>query len=185
MANPLLKEFTESVDQFKKIMKIVGIDVIDENFKYSWPLLVFAILSLTSIFSTFYSFYVTFVTSDFDAMMKVEFVLGVIVENSPRLLVIILWHKKFRKVFAKIEQTYKMTSTAKGSDVLAANLRVFRLVAKTVIIAYIVACCFFNAPPVLYYIFHGKRILMTELYLPGVDHKTIIGYAILTAVHLV
>jgi hypothetical protein len=64
-----------------------------------------------------------------------------------------------------------MTSTAKGCDVLAANLRVFRLVAKSVIIAYVVAACLYVAPPALYYIFYGKFILITELYLPGVDHK--------------
>jgi hypothetical protein len=32
---------------------------------------------------------------------------------------------------------------------------------------------------------YGKRILISELYLPGVDHKTITGFALLTTYHLV
>jgi hypothetical protein len=164
-------------------MKIGGLDVIDENFKFSWRSLITIIFVIEITFSVFYSFFVTLVTSDFDAMIKIVFCFGMVVEGVPRLLVIIIWHKKIRQLFAKIELTYKMTSTAKGCDVLAANLRVFRLVAKSVIIAYVVACSLFAAPPFFYYIFYGKRILISELYLPGVDHKTIFGFAVLTSVH--
>jgi hypothetical protein len=185
MSNPLLKEFKESVNDFKKIMKIGGIDVIDENFKFSRRLLITTIIALTVTFCTFYSLFVTISTSDFDAMIKIGFVVGIAVQGVPRLLVIIIWHKKIRCLFAKIELTYKMTSTAKGCDVLAANLRVFRLVAKSVTIAYVVAACLYVAPPALYYILYGKRILITEVYLPGVDHKTIFGFAVLTIFHLV
>jgi hypothetical protein len=184
MSNPLLKEFKESVNKFKKIMKMVGIDVIDENFKFSRRLLFITIIVVACTFCSFYSFFVTIVASDFEAMMKVGFTLGIAVQGIPRLFVVIIWHKKIRNLFAKIELTYKMTSTAKGCDVLAANLRVFRLVAKSVTIAYIAAGSLFTTPPVLYYIFYGKRILITEVYLPGVDHQTITGYAFLTSYHL-
>jgi hypothetical protein len=184
MSNPLFKEFKESVNKFKKIMKIDGIDVIDENFKFSWRLLFLTIAGFTCTFCVFYTFYVIIVTSDFEAMMKVGFCIGMIMQVIPRFLVIIIRHKKYRQLFAKIELTYKMTSTAKGCDVLAANLRVFRLVAKSVTIAYVVACILFAAPPALYYIFYGKRILITEAYLPGVEHKTVSGFAILTSYHL-
>jgi hypothetical protein len=78
-----------------------------------------------------------------------------------------------------------MTSTAKGCDVLAANLRVFRLVGKTVTIAYTSAASLFSLAPAIYYIFYGKRMLISEFYLPGVDHKTISGYAFLTFFHYV
>ncbi len=116
--------------------------------------------------------------------MKVGFVLGIGVQGAPRVFVIIIWHKKIRHLFAKIEMTYKMTSTAKGCDILAANLRVFRSVGKSVTIAYIAAACLYVAPPALYYIFYGKRILITELFLPGVDHKTIFGYVVVTSMQL-
>jgi hypothetical protein len=167
-------------------MKIDGIDVIEEDFRFSRRLLFTTIVALTTCFSVFYSFYSTFVASDFDAMMKIGFILGIGVTGMPRLFVIIIWHGKIRKLFAKIELTYKMTSTAKGCDVLAANLRVFRLVAKSVTIAYVVASFLFAIQPVVHYIFHGKRMLITELYLPGVDHGTITGYLLLllTTVHL-
>ncbi len=163
MSNPLLKEFKESVNKFKKIMKIGGIDVIDENFGFSWQLLFTTITSLTVAYCMFYSFYVTLVTSDFEAMIKIGFLVGAAVQGLPRVFVIIIWYNKIRQLFAKIELTYKMTSTAIGCDVLAANLRVFRLVGKSVTIAYIVAAGLFITPPVLYYIFYGKRILMSEL----------------------
>jgi hypothetical protein len=185
MSNPLLKEFKESVNEFKKIMKIGGIDVIDENFKFSWRLLITTIIAFTVTFCTFYSLFVTISTSDFDAMMKIGFVVKIAVQAMPRIFVIIIWHKKIRCLFAKIELTYKMTSTAKGCDILAGNLRVFRLVGKSVTIAYVVAACLYVAPPAFYYIFYGKRILITELYLPGVDHKTNFGFAVLTIFHLV
>jgi hypothetical protein len=185
MSNPLLKEFKESVNKFKKVMKIVGLDVIDENFGFSRRLLITIITGLACSFSIFYSFCETLVTSDFEAMIKIGFVLGMGVQGMPRLFTIIIWHSKIRCLFAKIELTYKMTSTAKGCDVLAANLRVFRLVGKSVTIAYIFANIIFATPPAFYYIFYGKRILITELYLPGVDHKTIFGFAFLTTFHLV
>ncbi len=165
-------------------MKIIGIDVIDENFGFSWQLLFLTIAVITCSFSVFYSLYVTIITSDFDAMMKIGFVLGMLMQVIPRTLVTIMLPKKILNLFAKIELTYKMTSTAKGCDVLAASLRVFRLVGKSVTIAYIVAATLFSTPPALYYIFYGKRILINELYLPGVDHKTISGFAILTTFHL-
>jgi hypothetical protein len=76
-----------------------------------------------------------------------------------------------------------MTSTAKGCDVLAANLRVFRLVGRCVIIAYVIASSLFGATPALHYIFYGKLILITELYLPGVDHKMISGYMLISLMH--
>ncbi len=166
-------------------MKIGGIDVIDENFKFSRRSLFTTIISFVVTLCIFYSFYVTIVASDFDAMVKIGFILGINVQILPRLLVIIIWHKKIRNLFAKIELTYKMTSTAKGCDVLAANLRIFRLVAKSVTIAYIVAATLFSTPPALYYIFYGKRILISEIYLPGVDHKTITGYFVLITFQLV
>jgi hypothetical protein len=64
MSNPLFKEFKESVNKFKKIMKIYGIDVIDENFGFSRRLLFTIFVALTVAFCTFYSFYVTIVASD-------------------------------------------------------------------------------------------------------------------------
>jgi hypothetical protein len=103
----------------------------------------------------------------------------------PKILAINICREKIRQLFAKIELTYKMTSTAKGCDVLAANLRVFRLVGKTVTIAYTIAPGLFSSTPVLYYIFYGKRMLISEFYLPGVDHKTISGYLFLTFFHYV
>jgi hypothetical protein len=75
MSNPLFKEFKESVNKFKKIMKIGGIDVIDENFGFSRRLLFTIFVALTVTFSIFYSFYVTIVASDFEAMMKIGFCL--------------------------------------------------------------------------------------------------------------
>jgi hypothetical protein len=185
MSNPLFKEFKESVDKFKKIMRIDGIDVIDENLKFSWRLLLTTIVVCEVTFSIFYSFFVTLAASDFDAMIKVCFGIGMVIQGLPRFLVIIIWHKKIRNLFAKIELTYKMTSTAKGCDILAANLRVFRSVAKSVTISYAIGCSLFGAPPAFYYIFYGKRVLLSEFYLPGVDHKTISGYAILTTIHYV
>jgi hypothetical protein len=166
-------------------MKIDGIDVIDENFKFSRRLLFITIIAVSVSFCIIYSLYVTIITSDFDALMKVGFGVGIAITGMPRMSAIIFWQKKIRELFVKIELTYKMTSTAKGCDVLAANLRVFRLVGKCVTIAYIVAAALFISPPALYYIFYGKRILVTEIYVPGVDHKTISGFAFLTAIHSV
>jgi hypothetical protein len=122
MSNPLLKEFKESVNKFKKIVKIGGLDVIDENYKFSWRLLFTAIIVFECTFSVCYTFYVTIATSDFDAMLKIGFCSGMSVQILPRLLFILIWHKKIRQLFAKLELTYKMTSTVKGCDVLAANL---------------------------------------------------------------
>jgi hypothetical protein len=110
--------------------------------------------------------------------MKVVFCFGVMIQVVPKIFVIIICHKKVRQLFAKIELTYKMTLTAKGCDVLADNLRV--LVGKSVIIAYTIAPGLFSSPPALYYIFYGKRMLISKFYLPGVDHKTVSGFAVLT-----
>jgi hypothetical protein len=101
MSNSLFKEFKESVNEFKKIMKIGGIDVIDENFQFSWQLLFTTIIVFECTFSVCYSFYVTLVASDFDAMLKIGFCSGMIVEGVPRLLVILIWHKRIRQLFAK------------------------------------------------------------------------------------
>jgi hypothetical protein len=76
----LFKEFSEYVKECKKIMKIIGVDVIDENFQYSYILMGFMFVVIAANITGLYSFYEAIKEIDFERMLKVCFVLGITIQ---------------------------------------------------------------------------------------------------------
>jgi hypothetical protein len=54
-----------------------------------------------------------------------------------------------------------------------------------VVVLYFIASVLFSAAPILHYLIHKKRALITELYIPGIDTATIYGYTGMTIIHLI
>jgi hypothetical protein len=93
--------------------------------------------------------------------------------------------KKIRLLFEKMSSAFKFTSIDEGSDALALTLKNFYSLAKTIILVYSLPLCLFIASSVLNYIFYGKQTLILEVYFPGIDHETLVGYVLVSILHLI
>jgi hypothetical protein len=76
----LFREFNEYVKKCTKIMKIIGIDVIDEDFKYSYILMSYIVIVVVGFIIACYSFFEAINGKDFERMLKVLFVLGITIQ---------------------------------------------------------------------------------------------------------
>lgn len=77
----LYEDFKKVVSDFKKIMKLIGIHVIDENYKLlninlSVCFLLFIFINVLA----FYSFYVAFEKNNFESIIKTSFTIGYMLE---------------------------------------------------------------------------------------------------------
>jgi hypothetical protein len=59
------------------------------------------------------------------------------------------------------------------------------LITKFVVSLYVIATILFIAAPIVHYLIHKERALITELYIPGIDTEKIYGYTVITTIHLI
>jgi hypothetical protein len=78
-----------------------------------------------------------------------------------------------------IENSYNANkSNQKIQSVLNSSLKSTKLVAKLLVFLYISAGFFFYVTPLATYYLKGELVPFLEIYVPGLDYKTIWGYII-------
>jgi hypothetical protein len=79
MAN-YFKKFNDYVEKFRKVMKILGIDVFDKNFGITIPTLITTFLVVLVNILVYFTLFLTIKTSRYVEMLKNGFMIGVAIQ---------------------------------------------------------------------------------------------------------
>ncbi len=112
-------------------------------------------------------------------------ILSTFPQSNTRLGLMLCLKKKIRPLLNKMSLAFELTSMDEGSDALASTLKNFHSLAKLILLMYSGPLGLFTCLSILNYIFYGNVTLILEVYIPGINHEALIGYVLVSILHLI
>lgn len=174
--------FNDLFMNVKKFSRIIGVDVLDENFRPTFRTVLSCAVITNGFFMALYSMWLE--RNDMLKLVEIVPVLMLILQAFHKLMLRITVPADYRALYGKTCHIFELLHANQANrELMYGSLQTTWILQRLLQIMYSAVVITISSIPVILFLVTGNKMLAIPLYFPGVDESTMIGFCVLVAIH--